>query len=108
MCNYTTLVNSGQGYVIKCNNCDHIQVAFGTSVISFTRTEFLDYVSLVDDRYGCYSGCTRRDEKVVNVPTPVRNVATVLTVRELCSLRYLLTEGSRKLKQAELFTFSEN
>jgi hypothetical protein len=108
MCNYATLINCGQGYVIRCNKCDRIQVAFGTSVISFTRVQYEGYVVLVDDKYKEYRYTRCREEKVVTIPAPVAGVSTILTVRELCMLRYLLLEGRRKLTQIELYSFSDN
>jgi hypothetical protein len=34
MCNYRTLVYNKNGYIIQCNSCDHLQLAFGTTVTS--------------------------------------------------------------------------
>lgn len=108
MCNYSTLINCGQGYVIRCEKCHRIQVAFGTSVLSFTRLQFEGYVVLVDDNYKQFRSSRCTDEKVVSIATPVSGVLTILTVRELCTLRYLLLEGRKKLMQDEFRSFSNN
>ena len=92
----------------RCNECGRIRVAFGTAVMSFTRTGFEQYAALVEDKYTMFRDSVSRDEKVVSVATPVAGVSTILTVRELCTLRYLLSEGRTKLMHKELFSFSEN
>ena len=108
MCNYSTLINCGQGYVVRCEKCHRIQVAFGTSVISFTRLQFEGYVVLVDDNYKVFRSSRCRDEKVVTIAAPVSGVSTILTVKELCMLWYLLLEGRKRLMRDEFSSFSVN
>lgn len=96
------------GSVTRCKKCERVQVAFGTSAISFTRLQFEGYAALIDDNYKELAGLTNWDEKLVGIATPACGVTTILTFRELCALRYLLLEGRKKLMQNELFSFCGN
>ncbi len=108
MCNYKTLGESEHDYVIQCCDCNHIQVAFATTILSLTRAQFYDYLSQVHWHSRLHKDSLQRDRKIVTIGGPIKGVAMTLTVRELCSLRYLISEGRKNLEYSELFAFSEN
>lgn len=108
MCGYRTLHNNEDGYVICCDCCGHIQVAFGTTVTSFNREEFYEHISLVDDYYNIHNLSPFRNRKEITLPTVSRTLSLVYSVNELDKLLKLLVEGRNKLEYDKLFVFNEN
>lgn len=56
MCSYKTLSHSNDGYIILCNECGHLQLAFGTSAVKFdteTYSSFSTQVETLVDVYDC-------------------------------------------------------
>lgn len=108
MCNYKTLQHNSNGYVVQCRNCNHIQVAFGTTIVSFSREQFYEFISVIDEQYQLHSLCLQRAKKMVHVHTPSGNLAMIYSVNELSALLYLLVEGRNALEFNELFVFNNN
>jgi hypothetical protein len=108
MCSYKTLHHSADGYVIKCNCCNKLQVAFGTTCMSYTEEQYRDYISLVDKyiENNKTAGC--RDQKAITLPTVARSISLVYSLNELEKLRSLLIDGRNKLEHEKLFVFNDN
>lgn len=49
MCSYKVLTHNESGYVIKYNNCSAYQVAFGTTIASFTANKFTQFYNHVSE-----------------------------------------------------------
>jgi len=47
MCVYNILAKSTNGYVILCNQCNHYQMAFGTTAVTFKVNAFKDFCEYV-------------------------------------------------------------
>jgi hypothetical protein len=99
MCNYQTLYHSTCGYVIRCLSCRRMQVAFGTTAISFSVQEFYSFVEMLrhSEEQALCAGLDY--EKVMSLPLPDENVMLVLTAAETCRLSEMLQE-SRALLEA--------
>ena len=108
MCSYKTLKNNNYGYVLQCNECKHIQVAFSTVVLSFTLTEFYEVIQTVNGLYEHYNLHPCRDQKIIHLPTANKAVTMVFTITEVRELLHLLIEGRNKLQYKQLFVFNEN
>ena len=108
MCEYKTLKNMPHGQVCLCGQCNRLQVAFCTTVVSFSREQFYDFITTVDTLYKQYNLHLCRDKKMVHVPLPAKGVAMICSINELKVLLYLLVEGRNSLEYEEIFTFSKN
>jgi len=108
MCNYNTLKNSKHGYVVQCKNCDHIQVAFGTTIVSLTRAAYYEHLALVQEQFDQNCRTMPWDQKVIHIPTAAKGVTMIYTLNELHTLQDLLSEGRKKLEYNDLFVFNEN
>ncbi|GAA4460672.1 hypothetical protein GCM10023093_03710 [Nemorincola caseinilytica] len=108
MCNYNTLKNCRHGYVVQCRNCDHIQVAFGTTILSLTRAQYYEYLAQVQEQYDEHHKIMPWDQKAIHLPTAAKGVAMIYTVSELHILLDMLKEGRKKLEYNDLFVFNEN
>ncbi|RFS22773.1 hypothetical protein DVR12_13355 [Chitinophaga silvatica] len=100
MCNYQTLYHSKTGYAIRCQQCKGIQLAFGTTVISFNHEEFECFNKMVtrlaDDHIH-----SSEHEKAICLPLPADHVMMLLTPSEIAVLADMTAEV-----QALLQTYS--
>lgn len=105
MCNWKPLKNSANGYVMLCNSCNRIQLAFGTTVLSVNRMQFYDFLAVVETTFAKYGP---DNAKWLHLPLPAANVAMVCTGNELAALLAMLKEGRARLQYNELLIINKN
>lgn len=108
MCCYKTLESNEHGYVMRCNSCRHIHVAFGNTILAFTYDQLIHFYRTIqaareDNKYNC---C--RDTKSIQIPTAARAVMLVYSINELEHFHSLLNKAIKKLDDEKLFIFSHN
>lgn len=108
MCHHTILKSNSHGYVVQCDSCRHIQVAFGTCILSLTADQFDELIDTAQAMYLCHQHSPFPEQKMIQVPTSCRTVTMVFSVYELKNFIGLLTEGRKKLQYKKLFVFHEN
>lgn len=108
MCRYKTLQQNEHGYVMRCNRCRHLHVAFGSTVLAFTQDQFYDFVQLIEEYRDLYGQAIHPDEKNIQVPTIVRTIMLVYSARELNDLAELLDKARRQLDHDKMLAFHEN
>jgi len=108
MCSFKMIYNDSNGYVVKCNNCRHYHVGFGTNVFAFTYDQFQSFASTVDEYYEAYRFCDTPDSKIVQIPTIARSIMLLYSVNELRILSSLLHQTKEKLSKEKLFVFNHN
>lgn len=109
MCQHKVLSHNQHGYIIRCIECDHFQIGFGTTVISFTPDQFtrfkksaeLQYILLKKDK----SIPLRKD---IDLPTFSENVQLMLNHAELVKFWDLIEEASVMLQLEKLLEPNEN
>lgn len=109
MCEHKVLSHNQNGYIIRCIECGHFQIGFGTTVISFTPDQFvrfkksaeLQYILLKKDK----SIPLRKD---IDLPTFCENVKIMLNHVELIKLWNLIEEASVMLQLEKLLEPNEN
>ena len=105
MCNWTSLKQNANGYVMLCTACNRIQVAFGTTVISMSRVQFFDFLTVAGKAFASYGPDST---KWISLPLPAANVAMVCTGNELAVLLALLKGGRARLQYNELLITNKN
>lgn len=108
MCNYKTLNANQYGYVVQCNGCNHIEVAFATVILSLTEDQFYGLIDTADSLYCQHNLHPFRDQKVIKLATDARTVTMALSVNELKDFLNLLIAGRNKLQYRQLFVFNDN
>ena len=93
---------------MRCPGCGHIQVAFASAILTFTRDQFYNFIEHADDLYRCHNLYAFPEEKIIRIPTPARNVTLAYSVNELKDLLHLLIEGRNKFEHTDLFAFNHN
>lgn len=91
MCNYQTLYHGNAGYVIRCQQCKGLQLAFGTTVISFNLEEF-EYFTRMVTRLADDHKYSSENEKAICLPLPADHVMMLLTPKEIASLSDMTAE----------------
>jgi len=92
-CQYNTLHNGEEGYVVKCCHCNGYQMAFGNIMLNLLPEEFkalLDYVALKNKSF---QKIDERHSKLIHIPTDSRKVGLVFTPEEITKLNDLLQQA---------------
>lgn len=93
MCNYDILYHNEHGYVVKCKNCEHLKLAFGTTALTLSEECFYDFKQIADEYFDIHKTCNCRTQKQVQIPTANKAVMLVYTVEELERLVGILDEA---------------
>lgn len=104
MCVYKILAHSKDGYVILCSECNHYQLAFGTTGVSFDITtfyDFCDHVVIINNSATCNGF---ENEKRFKLTMFCDSSMLILNYKELKSLYEIVCEAQFNIEVANLFT----
>ncbi len=99
MCVLKTWYSGADGAVRQCEDCDHFQVIFGTTMLTLSEDEFSTFVQLVGDSFLTPGAGNVRS---VVLPTPSSTVNLILSGRELGALNALLQHADNERAAASL------
>lgn len=108
MCSYSSLNEDDNGQVVRCNECRHIHVYFGTAILALSDNEFLDFqrsVGMLARRHG---GDVCRTVRHIRMATPATAVMLIFNADELMQLQKLLNGAAQVLQKEQLFKFNYN
>lgn len=108
MCLYKKLHHTEYGYVVRCNECHHFHVGFGTTVLALTEDQFYDFMNTVDSYHDAHRHYYNADQKVIQIPTAARSIMLVFSLKEIEQLSTLLHTVSKKLDREKFFQFYKN
>ncbi|WP_143304738.1 DUF6686 family protein [Chitinophaga vietnamensis] len=101
MCNYQTLYHGSNGYVIRCPRCRNMQLAFGTTAVNLSSSEF-DYFAKMMARMASDVYPESVQEKIMCVPLPAEQVMMLLTPAEVAAIAQITTEVQVLLEAYEI------
>lgn len=93
MCNHRILAHSENGYIVQCKNCNHYQLAFGTSVICLSAKQYVKFKTVMSSQYEYWQYNGFPNQKNVELPTFSSNTQFVLTFNELEKFKELIEEA---------------
>ena len=103
MCTYHTLYHSeNNGYIIKCLQCQNIQLAFGNVCITFPADDFGSFFNIIKKFSGNLSSTVTVHAKTIYIPTPCEEVKLLLSHAEVNSLVEMLDVADTELKSLHL------
>lgn len=102
MCNYDILFHNQHGYIVKCRECEHLKLAFGTAALTFNEEEFYDFKHIADSYFHLHKDAACRTQKQIQIPTAHKAVALVYTLDELENLTEILEEAHINLEVQRL------
>lgn len=98
MCNFETLFSSSFGFVIRCQHCHHIQVAFGNVSITFRDSDFKPFTQWVGEMLGTTPVPAIPYIKNIKLPTPCEGFQLLLCYEELQELFTMLDTADTELQ----------
>ena len=95
MCKFKKWYAGAEGYVLQCKDCGHVQLAFGTTMLTLGKDDFFIFTEIVASRVSELTPY-REDLKSVVIPTPASYCQIFLTERELLSLHRMLQQADNE------------
>lgn len=102
MCTFRQLYYGEDGYLIICTDCQHFQLAFQTSLLTFTAPDLHVFHSLVKENYELNYYETSPPRKNIYIPTSMDGHGMILTQQELGQLFNILEIAEVNLKTESL------
>jgi hypothetical protein len=90
------------GYVIRCNHCNQLQVAYGTVIVSIIVDDYSEFCYKIQQLCVQHPVSDHPNLKKIAVNTPYVGLMLYLSERELSELADMLDVADTKLKSDEL------
>jgi hypothetical protein len=82
MCEFQSLYYEDDGYVVKCKDCGHYQVAFGTMMLSLSEDDYEILCKIVAKKRNEADFAASENTRNVVIPTPSQGLYLLLTREE--------------------------
>ncbi len=103
MCNYQTLFhNDNSGYVVRCKECENIQIGFGNLMLTVNESEFDSFHKWLKQMLDEQASDIKETIRCIVIPTPCDGVKLLLSLRELRQFDHMLEEADTELKSSSL------
>ncbi|MGC4037728.1 MAG: hypothetical protein QM764_17330 [Chitinophagaceae bacterium] len=108
MCSYQTLYhNDRTGYVIRCEECSKIQVAYGNLVMTFEKCDFEAFHKWIGNVHESQQPVQSPAVRSIMIPSPCQGMRLLLSYNELKELNTMLDEADTELQSLELIQLFE-
>lgn len=97
-CNFEFLYSGEEGYVVKCIQCNHYQVAFGTTMLTLDEEAYAVFYRQIKYRALEFYSPEAYHSKCVIIATPDQHVHLILTPIELNRLYYMMGQADNESK----------
>ena len=109
MCNYQTLFHDDNtGYVVRCNDCEKIQLGFGNIMLTVSAGEFDSFrrwlKKIMDEQISVQKETLRN----IVIPTSCEGIKLLLSLRELREFDHMLEEADTELQSCGLLKLFTN
>ncbi|GAB3414210.1 DUF6686 family protein [Niabella aquatica] len=101
-CDFQSLYCGEDGYVVRCRQCGHYQVAFISTMLTFSEADFYVFCKQAKDKALQSYDHVNPDSKIIMIATPSQDVYLILTPSELLRLYRALEEADSEIKAQEL------
>lgn len=102
MCQFKNCYAGSNGYIVRCEDCQHLQVAFGTTVLTLNEYDFLAFMGIVAYKKANHIPVYAPDMRSIVLPTPSSTVHLIFSERELNDLHTMLQEADNEIKAQQL------
>lgn len=110
MCDLQKLAFTEHGYVVRCVECGHYQMGFGTTMLTLNNDDFNSLFNTVTLRLNTLSekdSYFSEETKSVLVTTPLPSCCFVLTRNELQALFEIMDKADNEARALSLFELFE-
>ena len=82
MCGFRYLYNGGDGYIVRCKNCGHYQIAFASFMLTLSQNEFQSFCELAKYKCSEPDHSLAEHSKSIILQIPAQGVFILLTKNE--------------------------
>src|SRR3989344_7915001 len=97
MCNYKILTENSNGHVLLCLDCNHIQIGFGTSLVSCSEEDLFDFILQTRNVLKGNKHTNNVTEKRIYLSVYSANTRMALSLSELEMLTEMLNTAANML-----------
>jgi hypothetical protein len=108
MCQFITLHHNVNGYVVRCADCSHIQVGFGTTAISYSAEEFEELRHNLRQCHDFYQDSPFPEMKCVHFQQMGLQVKLVYSPKEITQLLDLVEMANLMLEIEKTLNTEKN
>lgn len=98
MCQFQSLCFSDDGYIVRCQKCNHYQVAFASCILTLKQEAFDLFCEIVTNKKNDAAFCVDENTKSITIPTPSNNVHIILSFNELVKLHTMVEAADNEIK----------
>lgn len=104
MCEFQSFYFGDDGYVVRCKECNHYQLAYTSTMLTLTECDFQALYKLV--KYKCAEAdySLSAHSKTVIIQTPAQGVCIFLTRLETVRFSEILEEADNESKAQTLMS----
>ena len=109
MCHYQTLYHDDlAGYVVKCAECEKIQIGYGNLMLTLGRIDFDDFRSRLRSIKEEQPLAQSPTLRCIVISTPCNGIKLLLSMRELREFDAMLESADTELRSLELIRLFES
>ena len=109
MCCYQTLYHDDViGYVVRCNECEHIQIGYGNLMLTINTNGFNSFRSLLKKIMYEQSPDQKETLRCILVTPSCEGIKLLLSLRELKEFNHMLEEADTELQSSCLLKLFNN
>lgn len=101
-CEFQSLYFGDEGYVVRCKQCGHYQVAFMSIILTLTENDFIAFCSIVKSKSVEMDEVMPEHCKCVVIRTPAEGICFLLTRNEASRFSVMLEEADTEAKTLSL------
>jgi hypothetical protein len=103
MCQYHTWFRDDNiGFVIECNDCKKIQIAFGMVMIRFEEAAFHRFRQYVESKLAGLETMENIHDKTILVHTPCESMNFLFSRQELSDLHKMIEQADTEMKTQKM------
>ena len=105
MCYYQTLFHDNSiGYVVRCEECEKLQMGYNNLVITFTYDDFISFKEWLQRIAEEQPMGEKENLRNIIIPTPCEGMKLLLSQRELAEFLSMLDAADSELRSIELMS----
>ncbi len=93
MCEYEVIVKYGNGFVVRCQHCGALNIAFGNIALSQHEDEFRSLHDLIRHEFYTHRCNHRHRVREIRINTPLPCFQLLFSFEELHDLHQMLTKA---------------
>ncbi|MBS1664389.1 MAG: hypothetical protein JST68_25315 [Bacteroidetes bacterium] len=102
MCQFKSCYAGENGYIVRCEDCQHFQVGFGTTVLTLNAYDFQAFLGIVAYKKENHQPIHDPNTRSIVLPTPCSTVHLIFSENELADLHIMLQEADNELRTQEM------